>query len=77
MIEKNEKSVLDGIPRDDSNWRIKETPGRHLVIVGACNKCGAPIYGCKYIPQGTVPPLAYSCSCFSAPAPAPGEVRTT
>jgi hypothetical protein len=80
-LERKTKSVLDGIPVEDrafplsgaKDWKRTEAA---MEVVGHCPKCGSPVYGYKYVPEGAAPPVAYSCDCRKArPAGLPMETK--
>ena len=64
-MEHQNKSVLDGMPvavtPQESAAIAKQS--MRLEVVSSCPTCGCPVYGCKHIWQGHIPPVQRSCSC--------------
>lgn len=67
----SEKSCLDNVPVDDTQykqhmkrWSRDEQQGQELLsIVSHCPKCGSPIYGKQLVPQNETPSVKRSCNC--------------
>jgi hypothetical protein len=69
-MDKQEKSVLDGMPVEDKAFPLRgklperKSPPPKLEIVGSCPSCGAPIHGLKTITAGQDAHTTYSCQCW-------------
>jgi len=77
MSEEGEKSVLDGIPVQESD-SFQALMGKcppcvsfpNLTVVGHCPCCGSPIYGSHSIASGETPDVRRSCNCYCPDTPA-------
>ena len=58
-----DKSVLDGVPVQDSTYKQAFSHDVMLSIVGACPQCGAPVYGPDRVWKGSAPVVQWSCEC--------------
>ena len=56
------KSIVDVVGINDEAFPLRKTQ-THLLIVGHCTMCGAPIYGPQVVPSGKKPEVEYTCLC--------------
>lgn len=84
-VKKN-RSVLDDVPVKDNDYHLRsmsvnipmEGGGPLLEIVGACPRCGSPVYGRKRIGAEELPTVRMSCACAARPRVSIQDtVRTT
>lgn len=65
------KMLLEGsrpwaLQKEMNYWLPDSTPieqSSHISVVGACAKCGAPIYGRPVLSPGEDPQVSFLCSC--------------
>ena len=69
----NPKSILDHTPVDDRAFPLNPQIRRQMekmskparTIVGACCRCGSPIYGHSKLLDGDDPDVVFSCKCHA------------
>lgn len=70
------KSILDGMAIKSTWCGVQSAPPKSFTVVGACHKCGAPIYGQAMVMQGDPISLQFSCHCNAGVCEV-GITRTT
>ena len=83
-VKKN-RSVLDDVPVEDKAFPLRgkrepcdgEAAGPPFEIVGACPRCGCPIYGKKRIAANEPLIVHLSCTCADKPRSTIQEVMQT
>lgn len=55
------KNMLSEVPVRRTS--MEEDSAVMLEVVSSYPKCGSPVYGCKQVQQGRIPPVQRSCSC--------------